>query len=82
MLSFYLAFAYVNRPYYNENRILCMSQFLFKVQQNNRLKQTGLLKRFSIDCYGKQSTIEKMREEKDAGKNSPKCSNELVIFNF
>ena len=64
MLSFYLAFAYVNRPYYNENRILCMSQFLFKVQQNNRLKQTGLLKRFSIDCYGKQSTIEKMREEK------------------
>lgn len=64
MLSFYLAFAYVNRPYYNENRILCMSQFLFKVQQNNRLKQTGLLKRFSIDCYGRQSTIEKMREEK------------------
>ena len=45
MLSFYLAFAYVNRPYYNENRILCMSQFLFKVQQNNRLKQTGLLKK-------------------------------------
>ena len=64
MLSFYLAFAYVNRPYYNENRILCMSQYLFKVQEKNRLKQHGLLKRFSIDCYGKQSTIEKMREEK------------------
>ena len=64
MLSFYLAFAYVNRPYYNENRILCMSQYLFMVQQKNRLKQKGLLRRFSIDCYGKQHTIEKMREEK------------------
>ena len=64
MLSFYLAFAYVNRPYYDENRILCMSQYLFKVQQKNRLKQKGLLRRFSIDCYGKQHTIEQMREEK------------------
>ena len=64
MLSFYLAFAYVKRPYYNENRILCMSSYLFKVQQKNRLKQKGLLKRFSMDCYGKQHTIEKMREDK------------------
>ena len=30
MLSFYLAFIYVNRPYYDANRILCMSQFLLK----------------------------------------------------
>ena len=64
MLSFYLAFAYVNRPYYNENRIVCMSEYLFKVQEKNRLKQHGLLRRFSINCYGKQSTIERMREEK------------------
>ena len=64
MLSFYLAFAYVNRPYYDENRILCMSEYLFKVQQKNRLKQKGLLRRFSIDCYGQQHTIEQMREEK------------------
>jgi len=64
MLSFYLAFAYVDRPYYNENRILCMCQYLFKIQEKNRLRQSGLLKRFSIDCYGKQSTIERMREEK------------------
>ena len=64
MLSFYLAFTYVNRPYYNENRILCLSQYLFKVQQKNRLKQKGLLRRFSIDCYGRQTTIEKIREEK------------------
>ena len=64
MLSFYLAFIYANRPYYDQNRIVCMSQFLFDVQQQNRLKQTGLLKRFSIDCYGKQDTLETMRFEK------------------
>jgi len=64
MLSFYLAFVYVNRPYYDPNRILCMSQFLFKVQEKNRLKQSGLLRRFSMSCYGKQETMEEMREEK------------------
>ena len=64
MLSFYLAFMYVNRPYYDTNRILCMSEYLFHVQQENRLKQKGILRRFSINCYGKQLTIEKMREEK------------------
>ena len=64
MLSFYLAFMYVNRKYYDPNRILCMSEFLFKVQQYNRLAQKGLLKRFSINCYGHQETLDKMREEK------------------
>ena len=39
MLSFYLAFTYVDRPYYDVNRILCMAQFLFTVQQKNRLEQ-------------------------------------------
>jgi hypothetical protein len=66
MLSFYLAFLYVERPYYNEfsERILCMSKFLFDVQQKNRLEQKGLLKRFSIICYGHQDSIEEMRAEK------------------
>jgi len=66
MLSFYLAFLYTNQPYYNEflNRILCMSKFLFDVQQHNRLSQKGLLQRFSILCYGHQETLEEMRAEK------------------
>ena len=66
MLSFYLAFIYADRVYYDINRILCMSQFLFDVHQHNRLKQTGLLRRFSINCYGKQPTLESMRFEKTA----------------
>ena len=64
MLSFYLAFLYSNRPYYDTERILCMSQYLFDVQKKNRLQQKGLLKRFSVQCYGKQKTKESMRSEK------------------
>ena len=64
MLSFYLAFMYVNRPYYDPNRIICMAEYLFKVQQFNRLSQRGILKRFSINCYGKQDTINSILKEK------------------
>lgn len=68
MLSFYLAFIYANKPYYNQfiERILCMSKFLFDVQQKNRLSQKGLLKRFSITCYGHQESVEEMKAEKAA----------------
>jgi hypothetical protein len=64
MLSFYLAFLYANRPYYDKDRILCMSKYLFEVQSKNRLAQKGVLRRFSINCMGHQETIEEMRAEK------------------
>jgi hypothetical protein len=64
MLSFYLAFLYANKNYYYKDRILCIAKFLFDVEQKNRLEQKGLLKRFSIECYGKSSTIENIRAEK------------------
>ena len=66
MLSFYLAFLYTDKPYYNQflERILCMSKFLFDVQQKNRLEQKGLLRRFSITCYGHQESVEEIRANK------------------
>lgn len=64
MLSFWLAFLYADRPYYDKDRILCMANYLFKVQEKNRLAQKGLLKRFSISCMGHQETVEEMRAEK------------------
>jgi hypothetical protein len=64
MLSYYLAFLYANRNYYDTDRIICMAKFLFEVQQKNRLKQKGLLKRFSITCYGHQESVEEMRAHK------------------
>ena len=42
-----------------------MSHYLFKVQQKNRLTQKGILRRFSIDCYGDEThTKEHVRAEK------------------
>lgn len=66
ILSFYLAFLYSNDHAVTEykDRLLCMSQFLFDVEQKNRLSQKGLLKRFSLSCYGKQDTLESIRAEK------------------
>ena len=65
MLSFYLAFYYVKRPYYDPKRILCMCDYLFKTQEKNRLQQKGLLRRFSMDCYGEERhTKEKSRAHK------------------
>jgi hypothetical protein len=43
-----------------------MAKYLFEVQQKNRLEQKGLLKRFSITCFGHQETVEEMRAEKAA----------------
>ena len=67
MLNFYLAFLYADREYYSEfaERTLCMAKFLFDVQQKNRLEQKGLLRRFSITCYGHQESVAEMREHKN-----------------
>lgn len=64
MLSFYLAFIFTDQDESSKNRILCMANFLFLIQEKNRLKQNGLLKRFTLKCIGKQPTIEEIRSEK------------------
>jgi hypothetical protein len=64
MLSFYLAFLYSGRNYYDVDRIICMAQYLLTVQIKNRLKQSGILKRFTLSCYGKQETLSDVRNEK------------------
>ena len=64
ILSLYLAFLYADRDYYDQDRILCMAAYLFDVQRKNRLAQKGVLKRFPINCYGEQHTIDSIRQEK------------------
>jgi hypothetical protein len=61
IMSFYLAFIFSNRKYYDHTRIYCMAQFLFNVQKKQKLNQTGILKRFGFKCYGKQQTLEDLR---------------------
>jgi len=66
ILSFYLAFLYSGKDYIYRERILCISQYLFEVEQQNRLEQTGILKRFTMDCIGKQKSLINILEEKSA----------------
>lgn len=64
ILTFYFAFWYINEEFYHRDRLMCMIQFLFAVEEDNKLEQKGLLKRFSITCLGKQPTLTDIRQEK------------------
>ena len=64
ILSMYLAFIYANRPYFNYDKILCLCKLVYDIQQKNRLKQNGMLKRFTIKCDGTQATRESMKKDK------------------
>lgn len=64
ILSFYLAFIYIDRNYYDSERLLCIANYLFQIQQHNQLQQKELLKRFVTSCYGHEKTIEEIKEEK------------------
>ena len=64
IMSFYLAFIYAQTNYYYIDRILCMSKYLFELEERNRLSQRGLLKRFGPKCIGKQETMENIRSKK------------------
>lgn len=62
MLYMYFSFLYANDPgLYDPTRIICMCNFLFNVQQQNKLSQRGVLKRFSTTCYGHQEQMEEMK---------------------
>jgi len=64
ILYFYFSFYYSNNPYYYRDRILCMVKILFQVEQENRLNQDGLLKRFNSMCIGKQENLITIRQQK------------------
>lgn len=64
ILAFYLSFMYADMPHYDKDRLLCIAEFLFDVQRKYKLTQRGILKRFSVNCYGKQQTLDDIRSEK------------------
>ena len=65
ILNLYLVSLYTNSDCYGGcDRIMCMASFLFQIQQKNRLQQKGLLRRFTINCYGEEKTIQEIRAEK------------------
>ena len=64
LLSFYLIFYYVDDHYNGAQRIMCMAEALIELQRKHRHSRTGLLKRFSIDCYGTHKTQKRVMQEK------------------
>jgi hypothetical protein len=85
MLFMYFTFYHINKPYYNPDRILCMTQLLYKVQVENKYSQHGVLTRFPLKCYGFQPQIEDIKAEKakiyDRLKND-KNSEEYQLYFF
>jgi len=65
LLSFYLAFLFSDEFNEFQDRILCMATYLFKIFELNRTNQTGILKRFSMECIGEQRTLRDMLELKN-----------------
>ena len=64
ILSFYLIFLFAGESEYDKNRILCTSYILQNIYLRNRFKNTGVLKVFTIQCEGKQETLEDILTEK------------------
>ena len=60
MLSFYLMFLYTE--HLDTQRIICLCQYLLNLQ---KLQSSGILKRFTLDCIGKQKTQRDIFIEKD-----------------
>ena len=64
ILSLYLLFMFTGHPYFDKNKMLCFAEYVFRIQQKYRLRKKGILKRYNINCYGKQLTFEKIKEIK------------------
>ena len=64
ILSFYLIFIFTNDEMYDIDRILCTAHMLQNIYLKNKLKNSGLLKVFTIQCLGEQETFEDILQEK------------------
>jgi hypothetical protein len=79
LLSLYLLFVYMDRPYLPPYFYLCKSKELFYVQQKNKNNNTGVYKRFALPCLGNQFTLQDVKKIKKSKYNelkSKKNSNE------
>ena len=64
MLSFYLLFYYLDFKGYDKDYVIHIANYLFTMQTKHKTKKTGLYKRFPIQCYGKQESLEEIRAKK------------------
>tara|TARA_B110000503_G_scaffold72159_1_gene111704 strand:+ start:1883 stop:3457 length:1575 start_codon:yes stop_codon:yes gene_type:complete len=60
IMSMYLVFLFTNQSTFSESRLLCLCESLLIIYKKNRLKNKGILKNYSLKCYGHQETFEKI----------------------
>jgi hypothetical protein len=64
MMTYLLASMYTGREYYNNDKLLCIAEYIFIIQIKNKLAKRGLTKRFTLDCIGYEQTLQEKRKEK------------------
>lgn len=64
ILSLYLCFLYTDKEFYNSERLLCTSNMIQEIYLKNKTKNKGILKIYTVDCIGEQSTFEDILAEK------------------
>lgn len=80
MLSLYLAFMYTNESHLNNERIVCMANFIYELHQKNRLNQKGIFRRYSLPCVGKQKTMMDIRRDKSEKYEQLRSSSNVKEF--
>ena len=64
MLNFLLLLTFINPFKKLKQRFLCISSFLFDLEEKIRVNGKGIFKRFTYTCIGEQPTLESVRLEK------------------
>ena len=82
MFTFIFAFLFsYDKEYYDHDRILCMAHYLFEIQTANKLSNKGIFKRFSIECYGKNTdSIDKIRLNRSKIFNTTKKNKNSKLY--
>lgn len=84
IMTFLLGSIYTGRSYYNNEKIICVAQYMFNIMLRQIISNKGLLKRFSIDCIGNEQTLIDKLEEKsilfEKLKNNKKSKEYKKIF--
>lgn len=88
MIYFYFLFYYMDKPYYDKKRLVCMSHYLMRLTQQKSLSmKEGVFARFTRACYGKDHSLESMkigkkRKYKDLVKQKDSAEYKLNFFSY
>ena len=86
MIYFFLLFHYLDKPYYNKKRLMCMAHFVMKLAQKHSLtERDGIFSRYTHQCYGHDHPpqvlmIAKKRKYKELAKNKNLAAFKFMYF--